>query len=446
MLQGQLNESKEEQYKNSVALELCRSLSGLGSVYLAERNFASSETSFRRALKLAGERWKASSTKWQQNDWAEILATTLGRLGDLFRDWNKLPEADRYYKLALKIVTATPTSKYLMPDIASREIQLLHQMGRDDEVKALEQSSAGAKSGNSQSNREDEKVADQIEAELSKGRNYLDAKDYPQALQCFLQAKDMAKALRPKHLPACLLLIGRVYSDQGKYEEAIDSLSQAMAYEQARNGPTSWLVSAMAIEMGECYQKWGKNEKAEIYFEKSAHIEEMSPREAASNWRLQIALAKLATLFKTEGKVPQARQTEARLEKALNRPFILVDSRPDSVKEQLKCWLNKCDIYKSQNRLSKVDLVREQTIQLAEKYLGTSNQTMIDDFKIQLAAQYAAEGNYGKSAQLYRSVLMTEGLEKCAKSHRDELKTYEGVLRHLGRVAEASELNGRLGR
>jgi len=264
-------------------------------------------------------------------------------------------------------------------------------------------------------------------------RNWHDGR-YDTAEENLQQAlKQARKDLGPTHFGVGIILsnLGLVYTDQGRYAEAIDVFQQADPILKRKYGNHNPTYAKSLNNYAYALLRNGSLKEAKEKYEQS-----LSTYEAAGTPEADTAatINGLSTAYRDGGDLVQA-------ESLANRAFRLVEFSDHKWVSKGPILQNLGTIYMEQDFFDKAEEAYIQVLEVREKKLGTSHPDT--GYTVwRLASLYQKEGkNEQAEEQFKRAIAIFE--RRLPEGHPDTKQLvgqYAEVLRSAGRSDEASEL------
>ena len=222
---------------------------------------------------------------------------------------------------------------------------------------------------------------------------------------------------------------------QGNYPEAEKHLAAAVK-EAEGFGPQDELLAASLQVLGLVYQDQGKYDEAELLNKRALAISEKAWGPEHST--VAAALNDLALLYNTQGKYAEA--------EPLHRRALAIYEKTEGPEHPDVAYSlhNLALLYYNQGNYTEAERLYKRALVIKEKALGPEHPDVAMSLK-SLARLYYDQGKYAETEPLVKRVLaITE--KALGPQHPDVaeiLEYYAALLRETGRSAEAADMEAR---
>jgi tetratricopeptide (TPR) repeat protein len=211
--------------------------------------------------------------------------------------------------------------------------------------------------------------------------------------------------------------LGKLYSDQGKLNKAVEMLQWALEGREKALGPNHTSTLDTVNNLGILYSDQGKLDKAEEMYQRALEGREkaLGPNHTST----LDTVNNLGILYRDQGKLHKAEEMYQRAlegyEKALG---------PNHT-STLNTVYNLGNLYSDQGKLDKAEEMYQRALEGREKALGPNHTSTLDTVN-NLGIIYRDQGKLDKAEEMYQRAL--EGREKAfGPNHTSTLRTVNNL-------------------
>jgi len=222
---------------------------------------------------------------------------------------------------------------------------------------------------------------------------YLAQQQYVEAEKLLVKAKAMLQKQFPNHpfLSDCLLDLGELYMDQGRYDDAMVLLQQSLTIRKASYGSEHSDLADCLIDIAYIQAQQNNQDEAEITYQKALSIKKKTVGTEHPDYAN--ALCKLGLLYAAEHKTAEA---ESALSEALKlREKILPPDHPDLVTNMSQL----ADFYRDNNMAAKAEPLYLKIKSFNDKYRPNNTAAKVNDLN-NLSAVQAMLGKGENASQM----------------------------------------------
>ncbi|KAH7134383.1 hypothetical protein EDB81DRAFT_844943 [Dactylonectria macrodidyma] len=230
-----------------------------------------------------------------------------------------------------------------------------------------------------------------------------------------------------------LHMLGMLYSDQGKFQEAEEMYERALEGTEEVLGPDHTSTLDTVHNLGNLYLDQGKFKRAEEMYERALEGHEKAlGRHHISTLS---TVHSLGSLYRGQGKLKEAEEMYERAlegyEKALGLHHILT----------LMTVHNLGNLYRDQGKFKEAEEMYERALEGREKALGPDHTLTLDTVN-NLGNLYLEQGKFKEAEEMYERAL--EGYEKALRpdyiSTLDIVNNLGNLYLEQGKFKEAEEM------